>query len=272
MHPPILNQMLSSVPDDSPLQPGEVALIGAGPGDPGLLTLRALRLLAQADTVIYDRLVGAGIMALLPPQCQTIYVGKAAGDHVLPQEEINQLLVRLARTGKRIVRLKGGDPYIFGRGGEEIEDLRHAGLPYRVIPGITAASGCATYAGIPLTHRDHAQSCTLVTGHLKKDGELDLNWQALAQPGQTLVFYMGVNSAVVITENLTAAGLAAETPVAVIERGTTAQQRVLRSTLDDLPRLVASEDIRPPSLLIIGSVTALAYDEFQPVVQESVAC
>lgn len=272
MPSPTMIQMLSALPDDSPLQPGEVALIGAGPGDPGLLTLRALQLLAQADTVIYDRLVSDGIMALLPTQCQTIYVGKAAGDHVLPQEEINQLLVRLARSGKRIVRLKGGDPYIFGRGGEEVEDLRNAGLPYRVVPGITAASGCATYAGIPLTHRDHAQSCTLVTGHLKADGDLDLNWQTLAQPGQTLVFYMGVNSAAAITANLTRAGLSADTAVAVIERGTTPRQRVLRSTLGNLPQLISAQDIRPPSLLIIGSVTALAYDEFQPAAQESIAC
>ncbi|WP_430461088.1 uroporphyrinogen-III C-methyltransferase [Thalassolituus sp. LLYu03] len=267
-----ISHLLSAVPGDPPLQAGEVALVGSGPGDPGLLTLRALNLISQADVVVYDRLVGAGIMALIPAQCPTIYVGKAAGDHVLPQGEINQLLVKLAQEGKRTVRLKGGDPYIFGRGGEEVEELRQAGIRYRVVPGITAASGCATYAGIPLTHRDHAQSCTLITGHLKTDGELDLNWQALAAPGQTLVFYMGIGATPLIARRLREAGLAASTPAAVIERGTTDRQRVLRSTLSQLPDLIARENIKPPALLIIGSVTGIAYDEFHPLTEEVSVC
>lgn len=254
------------------LQPGEVALVGAGPGDPGLLTLHALHLLQQAEVVVYDRLVSDAIMNLLPATCRKLYVGKAAADHSLPQPEINQLLIRLARDGLRTLRLKGGDPFIFGRGGEEVDDLQRAGIYCHVVPGITAASGCSTYAGFPLTHRDHAQSCTLVTGHLKSDGDLELNWQALAAPGQTLVFYMGLHSAAIISQRLQQAGMAAETPIAIIERGTTPEQRLVRGTLARLPQLAQQQQIQPPSLLVIGSVTGLDYLALTSQATEALAC
>ncbi|KPQ26676.1 MULTISPECIES: uroporphyrinogen-III C-methyltransferase [unclassified Halomonas] len=235
---------------------GRVSLVGAGPGDPELLTLKAFHRLQHADVVLHDRLVSDEILALLPSKTQRFYVGKARSAHSVPQEGINQALVEWAQAGNRVVRLKGGDPFIFGRGGEELETLIAAGVPVEVIPGITAASGCAAYAGIPLTHRDHAQSVRFVTGHLK-NGKCDLDWQTLARPGQTLVFYMGLGSVDVICQALIAHGMAPETPLALIEQGTTQQQQTHIGSLHALPDAFFAGRIKPPTLLIVGHVVSL---------------
>lgn len=242
--------------DQSALTKGEVYLVGGGPGDPELLTLRALRLMQQADVVLYDRLVSDGVMELVRRDAERIYVGKRRSEHAMEQENINQLLVDLAKQGKRVLRLKGGDPFIFGRGGEEIELLAQHHIPFQVVPGITAASGCAAYAGIPLTHRDYAQSVRFVTGHLKSD-DTNLSWPELANPTQTLVFYMGLVGLKDICESLIAHGRSPQTPVALIEKGTTQDQRVFVSDLVSIADVVAEKDVHAPTLFIVGEVVQL---------------
>ncbi|EGT5710735.1 uroporphyrinogen-III C-methyltransferase [Cronobacter dublinensis subsp. dublinensis] len=232
---------------------GEVVLVGAGPGDPGLLTIKGLQQIQQADIVVYDRLVSDDIMNLVRRDADRVFVGKRAGFHCVPQEEINQILLREAQRGKRVVRLKGGDPFIFGRGGEELETLCEAGIPFSVVPGITAASGCSAYAGLPLTHRDYAQSVRLITGHLKNGGEFD--WHNLAAEKQTLVFYMGLNQAAAIQEKLIEHGMDPAMPVALVENGTSVKQRVVTGELTGLGAL--AQQVESPSLIIVGRVVAL---------------
>ena len=235
---------------------GEVYLIGAGPGDPDLLTFKAARLLQAADVVLYDRLVAPKVLAMARRDAERIYVGKRRADHSVPQQQINQLLLDLAQQGKCVVRLKGGDPFIFGRGGEEIELLAKHGVPFQVIPGITAASGCACYAGIPLTHRDYAQSVRFVTGSLKND-RVDLPWAELISEQETLVFYMGLSGLPAICTELQAHGRAGDTPVALIEQGTTAHQRTLIGTLATMVDIVAGHTVHAPTLIIVGGVVNL---------------
>jgi len=235
---------------------GEVYLVGGGPGDPDLLTFRALRLMQQADVVLHDRLVPDAILDLVRRDAERVFVGKRRGEHALTQESISQLLVDLARKGKRVLRLKGGDPFTFGRGGEEIETLASQDIPFQVVPGITAANGCAAYAGIPLTHRDHAQSCIFVTGHTK-DGKLDLNWQTLVQPKQTVVVYMGLAAAGEIIALLMSHGADPTTPAAVVDNGTRDNQQIIDGTLNDLADKIASANLEGPAILIVGGVVTL---------------
>lgn len=241
---------------DSTKNQGEVFLVGGGPGDPDLLTFRALRLMQMCDVCVYDKLVSPEVMELVRRDAELIFVGKSRDQHTMPQEEINELLAKLALQGKRVLRLKGGDPFIFGRGGEEIETLMQHGVPFQVVPGITAANGVSSYAGIPLTHRDYAQACLFITGHLK-DGTLDLDWVAMSRPRQTVVIYMGLVGLKEICEKLIAHGVSASMTVAVVQQGTTQRQKVVTATLADLAEKVAVAEMKPPCLTIIGEVVKL---------------
>lgn len=241
---------------DATRETGEVYLVGGGPGDPDLLTFRALRLMQQADVIVHDRLVSQEVLDLARRDAERIYVGKERDNHAVPQEDINHLLVRLAKEGKRVCRLKGGDPFIFGRGGEEIDTLAEEGIPFQVVPGITAASGVSSYAGIPLTHRDYSQSVVFVTGHLK-DGTMNLNWAELVQPAQTIVIYMGLLGVEIMCEELISHGMKSDMPVALVQQGTTPNQKVFTGTLETMPELVRTTEIKPPTLIIIGEVVTL---------------
>ena len=259
---------LSPQADEAGPTPATVYLVGAGPGDPGLLTLKAARVLEATRLVLYDKLVSTEVLKLVNPLAELIYVGKQSGDHTLTQDGIIELMVRLAKSGRSVVRLKGGDPYIFGRGGEEAQALAAAGIAFEVIPGISAAQGMAASAGIPLTHRDHAAQVTFVTGHLRDEqGErgLELDWASLARPRQTLVIYMGVATLPIVCAQLVAHGLAANTPAAVIENVTLPSQRTVAGTLQTLPTLARLHGVRAPALVVIGGVVSL-HAELAPAV------
>ena len=243
----------------APSANGIVHIVGAGPGDPELLTLKALRLIQEADIVYYDRLVSGEILDLIRRDADRVSVGKSKGNHSVPQGEIQELMIASAREGQRVVRLKGGDPFVFGRGGEELEAVQAAGIDAFVVPGISSALGCAASAGVPLTHRDHAQAVTFVTGHAKSGGVPDLDWASLARRNQTVTVFMGVGTAPVIAENLIAAGRAPQTPVAVIENGTRENEIRVFGMLEDLPGLIVRNGIKGPALLIIGEVAGLPY-------------
>ena len=251
--------------DDGKANIGAVYLVGAGPGDPDLLTFRAMRLMQRADVVVYDRLIGSRILDLVRRDAERVYVGKMKNQHALPQEDISRLLVSLAREGKRVLRLKGGDPFIFGRGGEEIEMLASEDIPFQVVPGVTAASGCASYAGIPLTHRDHAQSCVFVTGHAK-NGKPDLDWAVLLQPKQTVAIYMGLAMLPELTQEFLARGAKLDTPVAVVDNGTRTNQKVVTGTIATIAEAVAASGIKGPAITFIGTVVTLRdkFAWFQP--------
>jgi uroporphyrin-III C-methyltransferase/precorrin-2 dehydrogenase/sirohydrochlorin ferrochelatase len=250
-----LEDLLANTKQSKP-EYGEVYLVGGGPGDPDLLTFKAVRLMQQADVVLYDRLVSAEVLDMVRRDAELIYVGKQPTNHPVPQEQINQLLIRLAKEGKRVLRLKGGDPFLFGRGGEEIETLMEQGIAFQVVPAVTAAIGSSAYAGIPLTHRDYAQSCIFVTGHLK-DNSIDLNWQALVQPQQTVVIYMGLNNLATICSKLIEHGMSKDKPIALVQKATTSEQRVLVGTLETLPAIVEEQNIKLSSIIIVGDVVKL---------------
>lgn len=249
---------------------GRVYLVGAGPGDPDLLTVRAMRLLSSADVVVYDRLISCEILNLVPVGVSRIAVGKYPGYHSVCQDETNRMLVALARSNRCVVRLKGGDPFVFGRGGEEALYLRQSGIEFEVVPGITAAVACSAYAGIPLTHRGVSKGFRVVTGHLQQNGSLDLDWRTMIDPECTLVIYMGLGSLEHVTQQLEDAGLSAETPAAAIQDGTTATQKVVYGTLDSLSELVQGHALKPPSLIVIGQSVALGaqLSWFDPIVRE----
>jgi uroporphyrin-III C-methyltransferase/precorrin-2 dehydrogenase/sirohydrochlorin ferrochelatase len=251
-----LETMIEKTAKASPQKSGEVYLVGGGPGDPDLLTFRALRLMQQADVVLYDRLVSLDVLNLVRRDAERIYVGKEPTNHPVPQEKINHLLSRLAKDGKRVLRLKGGDPFLFGRGGEEIETLMDEGISFQIVPGITAATAASAYAGIPITHRDYAQSCIFVTGHLKDDS-IDLNWDVLAQPHQTVVIYMGLRTLPIISQELIRHGMPPDKPAALVQKATTSDHRVLLGTLETLPGIVLAANINLSSIIIIGDVVKL---------------
>ena len=250
---------------------GPVHIVGAGPGDPELLTLKAFRLIQQADIVFHDKLVSAEIMDMVRRDADRVPVGKSKGEHLVPQDGIHELMIAAAREGKRVVRLKGGDPFIFGRGGEEVEALRTAGIEATVVPGISSAMGCAASANVPLTHRDHAQTLTFVTGHAQKGGVPDLDWEGLAKPHQTVVVFMGVGTSAIISQKLREAGLSGETPVAVIENGTRANETRGFGTLEALPQIIETNGIKGPALLIIGEVAGLPAEARNHFIAEALA-
>jgi uroporphyrin-III C-methyltransferase len=243
-------------PTRGPAVPGTVYLVGAGPGDPELLTLRALRIIGEADVLVYDHLVSQPILDLARPDAEHLYAGKERGNHSVPQDDLNLLLVKLAQQHKRVVRLKGGDPYTFGRGGEEVETLKEHGVPFEVIPGITAAAGVAAFAGIPLTHRNYAQACVFVTGHLK-DGSMNLDWPGLARRRQTVIIYMGLSGLSYLCEQLVAHGLPPDWPAAIVQQGTTPNQRTVTGTLATLPQLAVDAGLKAPTLIVVGEVVKL---------------